>query len=126
MISPPGSSARSYWGGYLTPLFELPRLVRVPVFERLDLLFILLWFPLLESTFRSYYYASVEGLRDVLGLGRGGCFLALYTAAAILLSRLPADFDQVLALSKLVTYAVLVVFLLLVFIGYGRWLVDGV
>ncbi|NLW56064.1 MAG: GerAB/ArcD/ProY family transporter, partial [Firmicutes bacterium] len=86
----------------VAPLFNLSRYYRVPYIGRVDLLFILIWFPFLESTFRSYFFTAYDSIRRLYPSSNQkflfGCFLVL----TILLSRLPKDFLQTAQLTSFV------------------------
>ena len=73
------------------PLFELSRYYRMPFIERTDLLFILLWFPLLEGTFLAYSFAAWDSLRRVFRVKNKRLFFPFFIVAAVLLSRIPSD-----------------------------------
>jgi spore germination protein (amino acid permease) len=45
------------------PIFSLARAYRAPIFERLDLFFISLWFPIMLSTVMIYYFCAYNTLK---------------------------------------------------------------
>lgn len=92
------------------PLFNLARFYRAPYFGRVDLFFILLWFPLLEGTFRSYFFTTYDSLRRYFPGKNQKLVYGLYTALTILLSRLPRDLIQAVQLAKAVNLAGIGVF----------------
>ncbi|NLC52763.1 MAG: GerAB/ArcD/ProY family transporter [Firmicutes bacterium] len=98
----------------VAPLFNLARYCRVPYFDRIDLLFILLWFPLLESTFRSYFFTTYDSLRRSFPWKNQKKIYGLYTALTILLSRLPKDMTQSTQLAKGVNLSGIAVFVFLI------------
>ncbi|NLM36907.1 MAG: GerAB/ArcD/ProY family transporter [Firmicutes bacterium] len=94
----------------VAPLFNLARYYRAPYFGRVDLFFILLWFPLLESTFRSYFFTTYDCMRRYFSFKDQKLAYGLYAALTILLSRLPKDFTQATQLGKVVNLAGIAVF----------------
>lgn len=92
------------------PLFNLARYYRAPYFGRLDLFFILLWFPLLEGTFRSYFFAAYDSLQRYFPIKNQKLVYGLYTGLTILLSRLPKDLIQAVQLAQIVNLAGIGVF----------------
>ena len=110
---------RSFRGEFietqLIPLFELARYYRMPFVERTDLLFVLLWFPLVESVFLTYSFAVHDGLRRVFAIKNRRLFFPFFIAAIILLSRIPTDLVQTLAAANLVTIGGIIVVGFLIF-----------
>lgn len=90
----------SFCGDTLTkdlvfPIFTLFRSYNAPVFERLDLFFIGLWFPAMATSFRNYFFSAYHVFitrftRFNLKLSTSG-FIVL----VIILSRLPKNFIEV-------------------------------
>ncbi len=78
----------------IAPIFNLSRYYRIPFIGRVDLYFILIWYPFLESTFRSYFFTAYHSLHRLYPSFNPkilfGCFLLL----TVILSRLPKDFLQ--------------------------------
>ncbi|NLY88381.1 MAG: GerAB/ArcD/ProY family transporter [Firmicutes bacterium] len=99
----------------LIPLFELARYYRTPFFERTDLLFVLLWFPLVEGVFLTYSFAVYDGLRRIFAIRNRRLFFPLFIAATILFSRIPADLVQTLAAAEVVTIGGIIVVGYLIF-----------
>ncbi len=81
------------------PVFSLARAYRAPVFERLDLFFISLWFPIMLSTAMVYYFCGYNSLKKFFHIEnnkpKSKILIAVYTIMIILLSRLPRDMLQV-------------------------------
>lgn len=82
----------------LYPVFSLARAYRAPVFERLDLFFISLWFPIMISTVLVYYFCAYNSLKKLLHIenDKPKCkiLICCFSIAVILLSRLPKDMIQ--------------------------------
>ncbi|HEY8392519.1 MAG TPA: GerAB/ArcD/ProY family transporter [Capillibacterium sp.] len=94
----------------VAPLFNLARYYRAPYLGRIDLFFILFWFPLLEGTFRSYFFTAYDSLRRLFRFKNRKLGYGLYTVLTILLSRLPRDFNQAGQLANAVTLSGIGVF----------------
>jgi spore germination protein BB len=92
----------------VAPLFKLPGMIKIPIFERLDLLFIIWWFPLLEGVLRSYFFTTVQSITRILPVKLNidrRLLILLFAAVVIYLSRIPGSFIQVLAFLKIVNLA---------------------
>jgi spore germination protein (amino acid permease) len=89
----------------VAPLFSLSRYIEVPIVERVDLFFFLLWFPLLESTFRAYFATAYEGTKKLFHLKETYLSLILFTLALVVLSLIPTDLNQAFQLGDLVNYS---------------------
>jgi|GEM_PF-908528 len=81
------------------PVFSLARAYRAPIFERLDLFFISLWFPIMLSTTLVYYFCGYNSLKMLLKVeeSKKKCMILIftYTIMVIVLSRLPKDMLQI-------------------------------
>lgn len=91
----------------VAPIFSLSRTLKLPLLERVDLFFFLLWFPLLESGVRSFFATSFDGLRRLFPVKNSYPALTLFTAGLILgsLIFLPGDLTAVFEFGKSFTYA---------------------
>lgn len=98
----------------MIPLFELSRYYRMPFIERTDLLFVLLWFSLIEGTFLAYSFAAYDGLRRVFAVKNRRLLFPLFIAAVILFSRIPADLVQTFWAADMVNIGGIVVIGLLI------------
>jgi spore germination protein (amino acid permease) len=80
------------------PIFSLARAYRAPVFERLDLFFISLWFPIMLSTVLVYYFCAYNSLKRLFNIEnnkpKSKILIWCFTIMVILLSRLPKDMVQ--------------------------------
>lgn len=80
------------------PVFSLARAYRAPVFERLDLFFISLWFPIMLSTVLIYYFCAYNGLKQFFKIenDKQKCKILIlcFSIMVIMLSRLPKDMVQ--------------------------------
>lgn len=98
----------------VAPLFNLSRYYRAPYFGRVDLFFILVWFPLLESTFRSYFFTTYDCIHRFFPCKNRKIFFLLYLVLTIFLSRLPKDFIQASQLAQIVNMLGIAVIVFLV------------
>lgn len=84
------------------PMFSLARAYRAPVFERLDLFFISLWFPIMISTALAYYFCAYNSLKILFNIEnnkpKSKILIWCFTILVILLSRLPKDMLQLSSL----------------------------
>jgi hypothetical protein len=80
------------------PIFSLARAYRAPIFERLDLFFISLWFPMMLSTVLVYYFCAYNSLKKLFKIEnnkpKSKILIWCFTFIVILLSRLPKDMIQ--------------------------------
>jgi spore germination protein (amino acid permease) len=86
----------------LYPIFSLARAYRAPIFERLDLFFISLWFPIMLSTVLVYYFCAYNSLKRLFNIenNKPKCKILIwsFTIIVILLSRLPENMVQLRSL----------------------------
>jgi spore germination protein (amino acid permease) len=84
------------------PIFSLARAYRAPIFERLDLFFISLWFPIMLSTVLTYYFCTYNSLKKLFNIEnnkpKSKILIWCFTIVVILLSRLPKDMIQLSSL----------------------------
>jgi spore germination protein (amino acid permease) len=82
----------------LYPVFSLARAYRAPVFERLDLFFISLWFPIMLTTLLVYYFCAYNSLKRFFNIvnnkQKSKILIWCFTIVVIMLSRLPKDSIQ--------------------------------
>ncbi|MDF2522196.1 MAG: hypothetical protein K0R84_2824 [Clostridia bacterium] len=80
------------------PIFSLARAYRAPILERLDLFFIALWFPIMETVLQLYYYSAYYSIRKLLKIEedkkKSKLLLLIFTLSVIALSRIPKDMIQ--------------------------------
>lgn len=76
------------------PLLSIPKIIKVPYIQRTDLYFFAIWFPLMLSSSRAYFISMLYSIRKVLKLQVNRVYYILFVVIIILLSRIPADFDQ--------------------------------
>jgi spore germination protein (amino acid permease) len=104
----------------VAPLFSLSRYIQIPHVERADLFFFLLWFPLLEGAFRSYFAVAYEGTKKLFHLKATNWSLILFTLVLVVLSLIPSDLNQAFQLGDLVNYCgIAVIFYLIVCFAFS-------
>lgn len=81
----------------IIPVFSLFRSYKAPVLERLDLFFIMLWFPAMASSFRKYVYCCYVGGTALLPIKNLKLYTAVLFILIVLASRIPKDLHEVLA-----------------------------
>lgn len=84
----------------VAPLFSLSQYAQFPLIERLDLVFFILWFPVLESTFRVYFATAYTGIRKLGHLDNNPLYYGIFTGIVFGLSLIPADLNQTVAIGK--------------------------
>lgn len=77
------------------PVFNMSRIIKVPILERTDLYFIAFWFLAVASSLRTYLYTAYYGILHVFKLKKNKVLYILYFAVIILLSRIPQNMNQV-------------------------------
>lgn len=90
----------SFCGEVLTknlifPIFTLFRSYNAPVFERLDLFFIGLWFPAMASSFRNYFFSAYHLFISRITHFNLKLSSSIFIVLIIILSRLPKNFIEV-------------------------------
>lgn len=100
------------------PLFHVATSIKVPIFERVDLFFIMAWFPVMGSAVRGYFYCSYHFLDIVFDIQDNKMLIIIYAIFIFLLGRIPKDFITINKLSNIVGMSgiVVVTFLLFSFI----------
>jgi spore germination protein (amino acid permease) len=97
------------------PIFNIPRIFKIPVLERVDLYFILLWFPFLESTLRAYFSSAFDNLTRIFKIRNRGIFLLVFSIIVVILSRIPANLNQLEKYLEIIGYSGMIIFIYLVF-----------
>jgi len=87
------------------PLFNLMRVYNAPIFERVDLYLIASWYVAMDSSIRSYIFASFYSLQKVFGLRKSKTLLILVMASMIMLSRIPQDINASFMFLEIINYA---------------------
>ncbi|MGH4051194.1 MAG: GerAB/ArcD/ProY family transporter [Clostridium sp.] len=77
------------------PTITLARSYRAPIIERMDILFIAMWLPVIEMTIRGYFCVTYYSINKLLKLKKKGIYLFVFTAITILLSNVPKSLSQI-------------------------------
>jgi spore germination protein (amino acid permease) len=78
----------------LFPVYTLALSFRTPIIERLDLLFLVLWFPAMGMTLKGYFFISYYWINRLLNIKRKTLSILLFSTAVIIISRIPNDYNQ--------------------------------
>ena len=78
------------------PLINIPRIIKMPFIERMDVYFFSLWLPLMSASGRAFFICTLYGTRKVFKFQMNKVYYALLIIIIILLSRIPPDLDAIL------------------------------
>ncbi len=84
------------------PFFNLSRIYNAPVFERIDIYLIAVWFMPMACSMRNYLFAAFDGLQKVYKLEKTRVMFLFYFIVVEVLSLLPKDLNQVLKLIEII------------------------
>lgn len=76
------------------PIFNIEQAIRVPIIERLDLFFIMFWFPTMEASVRTYFFSSYYCLIKVFPIQRKKVFIAVVIGIVLIIGRIPRHFED--------------------------------
>ncbi|MBK1811157.1 GerAB/ArcD/ProY family transporter [Clostridium sp. YIM B02505] len=96
------------------PLFNMARVYKAPVFERLDLYLITVWFVVMGCSMRAYMIAAYYSLGKVFKIKDNKSMVLLFFLLLILLSRIPKDFNQVFLFREIISQIGIGVYIFLV------------
>lgn len=77
------------------PFFTLARSYKAPIFERIDMYFIALWFPAMAISLRAYFFSTHYSINKIFNIKKTTLSLIILTICSVLLSRIPKDFNEV-------------------------------
>lgn len=77
------------------PIYSMGQIISVPVIERLDTLFLLMWFPTMDSTVRAYFFSSYHSILMLFNVKNKKILLLIVSIIEILISRIPQNFESV-------------------------------
>ncbi|MFL0247503.1 GerAB/ArcD/ProY family transporter [Clostridium sp. WILCCON 0185] len=97
------------------PLFNVITSMRIPIIERLDLLFIMLWYPVMGSSIRNYFFCSYHFLDILLAINNKKYPILLLTIIIILLGNMPKDLVDIYSFTDIIGVTGLLVISLLLF-----------
>lgn len=90
---------------FALPFFNLARIYRAPIFERLDLYVIALWYIPMACSIRSYTFACFDGIQKVYGLKKSKLAYILFFLLIGFLSSLPESINRIRQYIVLVSFA---------------------
>ena len=77
------------------PLYAAEQAIIVPVFERLDLFFLILWIPTMESSMRAYFFITYNSILGYFNRDDNNhIFLLVLVSCVIFISRIPKDYEE--------------------------------
>lgn len=77
------------------PLIRLSRTYTVPIFERIDLLYISSWIPVMVMSVSSYFFPAYYSIQKLFKIKRKIPSLILFTVATVLISRIPKNHYEI-------------------------------
>lgn len=86
------------------PLFNVTTSIRIPIFERADIFFIIFWFPVMGSVVRSYFCSSYQFIRLIFKLDNEKFPLIVFSIFILVLGRIPKDLIQITQFIKIGGY----------------------
>jgi spore germination protein (amino acid permease) len=93
------------------PLFNIARVYKAPVLERLDLYLITVWFVVMGCSMRAYMMAAYYSLGKLFKLKDTRGMVLLFFILLILVSRIPRDFNQVFFFREVLSQVGIVIYL---------------
>lgn len=84
------------------PLFHTATSIRIPIFERADLLFIMIWFPVMGSAIRAYFFCAYHFLDIAFKIQNKKVPIFIFVLAIVSLGRIPNDLIQVYEFANIV------------------------
>lgn len=76
------------------PIIKLSRSYRLPVIERIDLIFISFWLPAMAMATRGYFSIAYYSVHKLLKLKKKPIYLIVFTSITVLLSNIPQSNSQ--------------------------------
>lgn len=100
------------------PFFDLSRVYNAPIFERVDLYYIGLWFIPTACSMRSYVFVTLYSMEKVFKLKKTRLIYGIFFVIIILLSSIPRNINQVLKFIEVINISAIAVtlFILICFI----------
>ena len=83
--------------GIMYPIFKLSRSYEAPIIERIDLIFMCIWFPAMAMATRGYFFTAYYSINKLFNLKKNIIFLIGFTVTTILLSRIPKSNSNLFA-----------------------------
>jgi len=98
----------------LYPTIMLSRSYRAPIIERMDVLFIAMWLPVMAMTTRGYFCIAYYSINKVLNLKKKAIYLIVFTSITILLSNVPKSISNISIYSNVMMISGTLFFIFLV------------
>lgn len=92
------------------PLVSLSRAFSGPITERVDLLFMGIWFPAMTLSLNDYFFCCYLALGNIFKIKNKFIFLVVLTILCTILSRVPKNFDAALNLTNTLTLFGIIIF----------------
>ena len=80
----------------LYAIIQLSRSYRAPIIERMDILFLAIWLPVMDMTVRGFFCIAYYSIHKLLKLKKKGIHLIVFCSITILLSNLPKSISQLI------------------------------
>lgn len=82
-------------GTIIFPLIRLSRIYNAPIFERIDLLYISSWIPVMIMSINAYFYPAYYSLQKLFKLKHKILSLVIFTVITVLSSRFPRNHYEI-------------------------------
>lgn len=76
------------------PIYSMEQMIPVPVIERMDTIFLIFWFPTMDSTLRAYFFSTYYSISTLFKIKRNKVLLLFVTIMLVILSRIPPSFES--------------------------------
>ncbi|MDP4144326.1 MAG: GerAB/ArcD/ProY family transporter, partial [Bacillota bacterium] len=68
--------------------------IKAPIIERLDILFLTIWFPTMASSMRAYFFTSYYSIKKLFNFKEHNLFfLCIFALVVVAISRIPSDYE---------------------------------
>lgn len=86
---------------HVYPIFDIQQIIKIPIFERMDIFFIVFWLPAMGACMRSFFFCAYYSIKRVVKIKNNNMLLLIFASFIIILSRIPGNFT---ALSVYMNY----------------------
>lgn len=93
------------------PFYNLSRVYNAPIFERIDLYLIAIWFIPMACAMRCYLFAAYDGIQKVFKIKRTRLTYSLFFLLLLVLSNVPKNINQVIKLVDITTQVCSIIWL---------------
>ncbi|KAJ50257.1 spore germination protein (amino acid permease) [Clostridium tetanomorphum] len=77
------------------PMYNIEQSIKVPILERLDIFFIVFWFPIMAGSVRSYFFSSYYCLSKIFKTRRKKLLIAIVFIIALSIGRIPKNIEEI-------------------------------